>query len=399
VVYALKRSGPIVDGGFFAARLADETSRKRAEAMAATSALRRQAIGKSGHAQLVGVSQQIVQLHEEIERVARTDATILITGERGVGKETVARCIHDRSARASRPFLTVNCEGLPESLLESELFGHVRGSFTGAFRDNPGRLELADEGSVFLDEIGEMTLRMQERLLRLLETGALRKLGADDSGRAVNVRVIAATNRNLLALIRDGRFREDLFNRLNEIHLVVPPLRERPEDIPVLVNHFLHTLTRESGCTVSSLDGAALKVLMRYGWPGNVRQLANVLEWLARAGQAPVATTDDLPPEVRTQQNVTFRPKRERRRTIADDLYRRLTEESESFWALVYTLYMDRQLTRRTLREVIRMGLEHSRGNYRIVARLFNIDARDYKRFLNFLRKHDCQLPFKVFRM
>jgi two-component system response regulator AtoC len=365
--------------------------------MAATSALLRQAFGKSGYVQLVGVSRQIVHLREEVERLARVDAGILITGESGVGKKTVARCIHALSARAGKDFITVSCAGIPETLLESELFGHLRGSFTGAFRDKPGNLELAHEGSLLLGEIGEMPLRLQGLLLRFLETGELHKVGAEDGGRVVNVRVIAATNRNLVDLIGQGTFREDLFNRLNVIHLVLPPLRERPEDIPVLVDHFLHT-TRERGCTVTGLDRDALRILMRYGWPGNVRQLANVLEGLALTGD-PVATVDDLPTDVRTQQNVSFRPARGRRRTIADDLYRRLTVESESFWSGVYVLYMDREITRATLREVIRMGLEHSRGNYRIVARLFNIDGRDYKRFLNFLRKHDCQLPFKVFRM
>src|SRR5206468_11674807 len=156
------------------------------------------------------------------------------TGESGVGKELVAREIHRRSLRASRPFVPVNCAGLPETLLESELFGHVKGSFTGAYRDKPGKLETAHEGTVFLDEVGEMSLRMQGLLLRFLETGELQKVGADDGGHHVNVRVIAATNRNLRDMINQGTFREDLFYRMNVIHLVVPPLRDRREDIPGL---------------------------------------------------------------------------------------------------------------------------------------------------------------------
>jgi len=349
-------------------------------------------------ARLEGVSPQIVELRQEIERVARSDAKILITGESGVGKEVVAQCVHANSPRAHSTFVAVNCGGMPETLLESELFGHVRGSFTGAYRDKPGKLELAHDGTVFLDEIGEMTLRMQGLLLRFLETGELQKVGADGGGRLVNVRIIAATNRNLRDLIAQGAFREDLFYRLNVIHLEVPPLRERRDDIAVLVEYFVQLFARDSGCAIKGITPEAMHILSRYSWPGNVRQLANVVERLAITGRDTAATVDDLPAEVRVQDGVAFKPKRERRRTVADDLYRRLTEEHESFWSCVYTLYMDREITRGTLREVVRKGLEEARGNYRIVARLFNLEARDYKRFLNFLRKHDCQLPFKEFR-
>jgi len=353
---------------------------------------------RSAHAQLLGVSRQMEDLREEVEQVARSDAKILITGESGAGKEVVAQCIHAHSGRSSMAFVPVNCAGLPETLLESELFGHVRGSFTGAYRDKPGKLEVAHDGTVFLDEIGEMTLRMQGLLLRFLETGELQKVGADSGGRPVNVRVIAATNRNLRDMIAQGTFREDLFYRLNVIHLDVPPLRDRREDIPILVDYFMQTFTRDAGCLVKSLSPDAMNALTRYSWPGNVRQLVNVIERVAITGRQAVATAEDLPSDVRVPQDVGVRPKAERRRTVADDLYKRLIDERESFWSCVYTLYMDREITRGTLREVVRKGLEESRGNYRIVARLFNLESRDYKRFLNFLRKHDCQLPFKEFR-
>src|SRR5688572_13090196 len=189
--------------------------------------------------QLTGRSPQLVALQQEIERVGRSDAKVLITGESGVGKEIVARAIHSRGPRAAHGFAPVNCAGLPENLLESELFGHVKGSFTGAYRDKPGKLETAHMGTIFLDEVGEMTLRMQGLLLRFLETGELQKVGADGSGRVVNVRVIAATNRDLREMVRQGTFREDLFYRLNVIQIAVPPLRERRQDIPVLANQFL----------------------------------------------------------------------------------------------------------------------------------------------------------------
>src|SRR5436190_15759509 len=235
---------------------------------------------KSAHPQLVGVSRQIVELRQEIERVARSDAKILVTGESGVGKEVVASCIHGNSPRAGQSFIAVNCGGLPETLLESELFGHVRGSFTGAYRDKPGKLELAHDGTVFLDEIGEMTLRMQGLLLRFLETGELQKVGADGGGRIVNVRVIAATNKNLRDMIAQGSFREDLFYRLNVIHIVVPPLRDRRQDIPLLAGQFLDRFAQANSSPISGLSPAAIKTLNEYSWPGNVRELENVIERL-----------------------------------------------------------------------------------------------------------------------
>src|ERR671914_2950653 len=191
---------------------------------------------RQGTGQLIGTSAAIAELSQEIDRIARSDAKVLVTGESGVGKELVAHAIHQRSPRTQRPMVAVNCAGLPETLLESELFGHVKGSFTGAYRDKPGKLEMAHLGTVFLDEVGEMTLRMQGLLLRFLETGELQKVGAERTGAAVNVRVIAATNRNLRHLIDQGQFREDLFYRLNVIHLGIPPLRDRKADIPSLID-------------------------------------------------------------------------------------------------------------------------------------------------------------------
>src|SRR3954454_2440801 len=189
----------------------------------------------NGHVQLTGTSTVMIELRQEIERIARSDAKVLVTGESGVGKELVANAVHAQSPRGSRSFVAVNCAGLPETLLESELFGHVKGSFTGAYRDKPGKLELADQGTVFLDEVGEMTLRMQGLLLRFLETGELQKVGADKPTARANVRVVAATNRDLGEMIGQQRFREDLFYRLNVIHVSVPPLRQRRSDVPLLV--------------------------------------------------------------------------------------------------------------------------------------------------------------------
>jgi two-component system response regulator AtoC len=321
-----------------------------------------------------------------------------VTGESGTGKEIVAQSIHYQSLRTANIFAPVNCAGLPETLLESELFGHVRGSFTGAYRDKPGKLEAAHNGTVFLDEIGEMTLRMQGLLLRFLETGELQKVGADGEGRVVNVRVIAATNRNLRDMIAQGTFREDLFYRLNVIHIVVPPLRERREDIPLLAAQFLSRFTQANDSSIAELSPAAMKGLHEYSWPGNVRELENVIERLVVTVSRRTVELEDLPAEIQVHDPVSIRPKRERRRTVADDLYKRLVEHKESFWTCVYPLFIDRDITRANVREIVRRGLEEARGNYKIVARLFNMEPRDYKRFLNFLRKHDCQIPFRDYR-
>ncbi len=353
---------------------------------------------RNGCADLIGTSRVTNDLKQEIERIARSDAKVLITGESGVGKELVAQAIHSRSPRRDRPFVPVNCAGLPETLLESELFGHVKGSFTGAYRDKPGKLELAHEGTVFLDEVGEMTLRMQGLFLRFLETGEIQKVGAERVIGTVNVRVIAATNRNLSDLIAQGQFREDLFYRLNVIHLNVPPLRDRREDIQLLIDHFLAHMSRTQGYASHALAPDAYEALTSYDWPGNVRQLENVIERLVVTARDETIKVEDLPLEVRTPRILAMRPRQERRRTVSDELYRRLVDEKESFWTAVYPLYMQREITRAQVRDVVRRGLEEARGNYKIVTRLFNMQAGDYKKFLNFLRKHDCQLPFKEYR-
>ncbi len=352
----------------------------------------------NGVAQMSGNSRIIVELKEEIQRIARSEAKVLITGESGVGKELVAHSVHAQSPRKQRAFVAVNCAGMPETLLESELFGHVKGSFTGAYRDKPGKLEMAEQGTIFLDEVGEMTMRMQGLLLRFMETGELQKVGGNHTDGRVDVRVIAATNRSLRDMVAQGTFREDLFYRLNVIHLTVPPLRERREDIPLLVEYFMERFTRSNGYMVKFVSPEAVKVLSEYSWPGNVRELENVIERCVVTGRTEVVTPEDLPNEVRMHSSAGTRPKRERRRTVADELFKRLVDERESFWSVVYPLYMQREITRGNVRDLVQKGLQEARGNYKIVARLFNMEQRDYKRFLNFLRKHDCQLPFKEYR-
>jgi transcriptional regulator with PAS, ATPase and Fis domain len=237
-------------------------------------------------------------LRAEIDRVARSDAKVLITGESGTGKEVVARAINAASPRAHQPFVPVNCAGIPETLLESELFGHVKGSFTGAYRDKPGKLEMSDHGTIFLDEIGEMTLRMQGLLLRFLETGEIQKVGAERAANVTNVRVITATNRNLRDLIGQGQFREDLYYRINVIPLRMPPLRERTEDIPELVRFFVARYSARFRKTPVRVSDEALGVLQRYRWPGNIRELENLVERLVAMNESGSIEDEDLPVDV-----------------------------------------------------------------------------------------------------
>jgi transcriptional regulator with GAF, ATPase, and Fis domain len=350
--------------------------------------------------QFLGQSDAIRAVDTDVECAARSDAKVLVMGETGVGKEVVARLIHRRSRRAAAPLVTLNCAGLPDSLLESELFGHARGSFTGAYRDKPGLLEMAQNGTVFLDEVGEMSTRMQVVLLRFLETGEIQRLGADRAHARVDVRLITATNRDLPAQIAAGAFREDLYFRLNVIRVWIPPLRERADDIPLLVSHFLDRYSAQHRVALPEMAPAALDALVGYRWPGNVRELKNVVERMVLRASGHMITPADLPPELLTLPMSVAAPSAPVAATsIADDLLARMWKHGESFWAAVYPAFMSRDLTRADLRRVIQAGLENTNGNYRLLVQSFNMPAEDYKRFLAFLRKHDCHLPFQRFRV
>jgi transcriptional regulator with GAF, ATPase, and Fis domain len=333
---------------------------------------------------------------------AKSDAKVLITGETGVGKEVVARLIHHRSPRAGAPLVTLNCAGLPDSLLESELFGHVRGSFTGAYRDKPGLLEMAPNGTVFLDEVGEMSTRMQVVLLRFLESGEIQRIGADRSHARVNVRLITATNRDLQAQIASGAFREDLYFRLNVIHLHIPPLRERAEDIPLLITHYLESYSRIHRVPAPAIAPDAMDTLMGYRWPGNIRELKNVVERIVLKANGQAVTHRDLPSDVLRAVAATAVPAQASPvaspPSLADELTALMLDRGQSFWSAVYPLFIARDITRADLRRIIEIGLEATNGNYRSLVGLFNMPPEDYKRFLSFLRKHDCHLPFQRFR-
>ena len=257
--------------------------------------------GRSEPEELLGESAPIRRLKEEIARVAPTDARVLITGENGTGKELVARAIHRQSLRADSPLVEVNCAAIPEELIESELFGHVRGSFTGASEDRRGKFEEADGATLFLDEIGDMSARTQAKVLRALQEGRFTRVGGTRSI-ASDARILSATNKNLGEEIRRGNFREDLFFRLAVVPLAVPALRERAEDIPLLALRFLEGASQRFGRRPKELSPAALEALAAYRWPGNVRELKNLIERLMILSPRPVIAVEDLPPEFRREE-------------------------------------------------------------------------------------------------
>ncbi|SDK51269.1 two-component system, NtrC family, nitrogen regulation response regulator NtrX [Maridesulfovibrio ferrireducens] len=248
-------------------------------------------------AKLTGRSEAIVSLREIIGQVAPTDAWVLITGENGTGKEIVARSIHSQSLRKDRPLVAVNCAAIPEELIESELFGHEKGAFTGAERAQEGKFELADTGTLFLDEIGDMSLKTQAKILRILQEQCFERVGGRKTIN-VNVRVIAATNKDLFQEIKNGNFREDLYYRLKVFPLEVAPLRDRSEDIPLLIEEFITRLNRQHGFKPLTFTNAALKVLSEYAWPGNVRELKNFVERMLIIFGGKEVGPDKLPPEI-----------------------------------------------------------------------------------------------------
>jgi transcriptional regulator with PAS, ATPase and Fis domain len=356
---------------------------------------------KTPRVELVGVSPAVEHVRRAIDDAARCDAKVLITGESGVGKEVAANLIHAGSARAQARLVTVNCAALTETLLETELFGHVRGSFTGAYRDRPGLFEIAHRGTIFIDEIGETSPRMQGMLLRVLETGEVQRVGSDQPHTIVNVRVIAATNRVLAESVASGAFREDLYYRLNVIRISMPALRDRREDIPALLQHFLLQFTAKRQTQIPTLSPRAIAALCEYRWPGNIRELKNVIERLVARGIDGEVRLEDLPPEIHggapsvSVAPVTAPPVGS---SIAQSMYERVVNHHEDFWECIHATFMARDMTRADLRAIIERGLTATGGNYRLLVELFGMPAADYKRFLSFLRKYQCHVPFQQFR-
>jgi Nif-specific regulatory protein len=256
-------------------------------------------LSKTGLEGIVGRSQAIMEVVDNIYQVAPTNATVLLTGESGVGKELFAKAVHYNSSRASKPFIKLNCAAIPEDLLESELFGFEKGAFTGAYTTKKGKFEMADGGTIFLDEIGDMPISLQAKILRVLQEKEVERLGSSKPIK-IDVRIIAATNKNLMEMVSQGTFREDLYYRLNVVPIFIPPLRERKEDIPVMVNYFVNRINKEYRKDVS-ISKELMDLLIEYDWPGNVRQLQNTIERMIILSKKDMLTIEDLPKDLKLE--------------------------------------------------------------------------------------------------
>jgi Nif-specific regulatory protein len=304
---------------------------------------------------ILGQSKAMLEVFSAIDKVSPTSATVLLLGESGTGKELVARAVHKASRRWDKPFLKVNCAALPENLLESELLGHEKGAFTGALALKKGRFELADTGTLFLDEIGELPQALQVKLLHIIQTKELTPVG-DTRVITVDVRIISATNADLMQRVKEGRFREDLYYRLNVIEIHMPSLRERRDDIPVLIKHYLSISAKEAGKKIKDIDYEAMQTLLAYDWPGNIRELRNTIERATVLADGEVITIHDLP-----------------------DKFRTLDIEGVSTSSL-------RQAIDEFEREYIRRSMTESKGNKETAANKLGVDLATLYRKLKKLR-------------
>ncbi|MDX9724055.1 MAG: sigma-54 dependent transcriptional regulator, partial [Myxococcota bacterium] len=310
---------------------------------------------------MIGQSKPMQQLYDLLRRVAPTRTNVLIVGETGTGKELVARALHELSTRAKQAFVTVNCGAIPENLIESELFGHVKGSFTGAIRDKVGLFAAADGGTLFLDEIGELPLLTQVRLLRVLQERRLQPVGSTQE-LEVDVRVVAATNRDLVEEVRERRMREDLYYRLNVIQINMPPLRDRPEDIPLLTQHFVNKFAKEQNKEIEGLSPEAMQLLMGYRFPGNVRELENIVERAVTLSSSPKISTELLPSPMLQKEQLT---------RVSAELG--LPEEGIDLEQMVEGLE----------RSLLDKALARTKGNRTEAAKLLNISFRSLRYRLN----------------
>ncbi len=336
-------------------RSAVEKASARLRLIRRNAELRRSLDERFGFEGVIGSSPQMQAIVEILKNVAPSDSTVLIEGENGTGKELVARALHQNSPRKNKPFVPLNISALPDSILESELFGHEQGAFTGAAGRRIGKFEYANGGTLFLDEVGEMPMDTQVKLLRVLEERKITRLGANDE-LSINVRLVAATNADLRKMVEDGGFREDLYYRINVVNIHLPPLRERPGDIPLLMEHFLRDLSRKTGREVQGISRAARKAMLAYQWPGNIRQLRNCIERMLVLDSDGILDIDGLPPEIASLVAETVADGVTDAATGADSLIGRPLTEVEKFY--------------------IERALELADGNREEAARMLEIGER-----------------------
>jgi len=343
-------------------RLAVEKASARLRLIRRNVELRQSLDERFGFEGVIGSSPQMHKIIDILKNVAPTDSTVLIQGENGTGKELVARALHQNSSRKNKPFVPLNISALPDSILESELFGHEQGAFTGAAGKRIGKFEYANGGTLFLDEVGEMPMDTQVKLLRVLEDRRITRLGANDEVH-INVRLVAATNADLQQLVAEGRFREDLFYRLNVVIIHLPPLRDRPGDIPLLLEHFLREMSKSTGREVQGFSRAARKALLAYQWPGNIRQLRNTVERMLVLDSDGLLDVDGLPPEIAA--------------TVSDTL-----SEGDGESVSGADLLIGRPLTE-VEKYYIQRALELTDGNREEAAKMLEIGERTLYRKIN----------------
>lgn len=324
---------------------------------------------------LIGRSSKMREVYDLIERVAPSHSSVLILGESGTGKELVAKAIHEKSRRAGKPFVVINCSALPETLLESELFGHEKGAFTGAYQDKKGLFEVADQGTIFLDEIGEVSPAVQVKLLRVLQEGEIRRIGGTANIRT-EVRILSATNKDITQLVRNKIFREDLFYRLNVITITLPPLRERREDIPLLAYHFLEQFTKRMGKKIAQISIDALQTLQEYGWPGNVRELENVLERAVVLAEGENLTARELPPKLLGE--FFYLPEEKSDKDFMDLPYQDAKEKALNLFNRAYISHLLRQAGGNISLASGRAGMD--RSNFKKIIRRCDLNVVEFRK-------------------
>jgi len=327
----------------------------------------------------------IREVYSHIEIAAGNTATVLIEGESGTGKELVAKAIHQASARAKGPFIAVDCGTIPETLIEAELFGAKRGAYTDAVADRPGLFEMADRGTIFLDEVANTTPAVQAKLLRVLQEREIRRIG-EAKARSVDVRLIAATNANLDTLSKEGRFRKDLLYRLKVLHIIVPPLRQRRDDIPMLAHAFLERLN-VANRTKKTFEPGVTAELLTHSFPGNVRELQNAVERAFFLAKGTTITRIALETEGAP--------------TLSNEVqswFKEIVDGRKNFWSHVHDRYKKRDIPREKVIALVDLGLKSTRGSYKNMASMFNLKGPEYRRFMDFLRRNKCLLDFRPYR-
>lgn len=335
---------------------------------------------------MIGSSRVMREVYSQVEAAGRSATTVLIEGESGTGKELVARAIHKCSSRAAGPFIAVDCGAIPETLIESELFGSKKGAFTGAVSDRPGLFEAANKGTIFLDEIGNTSPGLQVKLLRVIQEREIRRIG-ETRGRPVDVRLITATNLSLDKLVEENRFRTDLLYRLKVLHIKLPPLRNRREDIPALAQTFLDRLNATHK-TKKTFAPGFLQESQSYAYPGNIRELQNIVERAFFLATGSVITTFPIEPA--------------RDEPVAGEdvsaWFHELTEGRKNFWSAVHDKYKNRDISRQKVMALVDFGLKSTRGSYKNLASSFRLREKEYRRFMDFLRRNNCLLDFRPYR-